>query len=227
MTMEAEIRINDIDTVIFDLDGLLIDSERSFYDMDERFLKHFGHSFSLEDYVRFHCGKTIIDNITLFIQKYALPITLDEGLIMINEEIEKETQKGIPLKKGAKELLDYLKINGYKIVLATSSVKDRALTILEKDGVLDYFDACVFGNEVKAGKPHPDVFLKAADKVNADPDTCLVLEDSEAGIKAAHNAGMRVICIPDLKEPDHDHIILTSAILHSLDEVITYLKRRR
>ena len=214
-----------IDTVIFDLDGLLIDSEYSFYKMDENFLRRYDKTFSLDDYVKYHCGKTVIDNISLFIKKYYLPISLDEGLKIINEDIQKDIDRGIPLKKGAKELLDYLKENRYKIVLATSSTKERALTLLEKDQVLDYFDGYVFGSDVKHGKPYPDVFLKAADIVDSDPKKCLVLEDSEAGIKAAYNAHIKVICIPDLKMPDNDHQELLEAMLPSLDEVITYLKK--
>ncbi len=214
-----------IDTVIFDLDGLLIDSEYSFYKMDENFLRRYDKTFSLDDYVKYHCGKTVIDNISLFIKKYYLPISLDEGLKIINEDIQKDIDRGIPLKKGAKELLDYLKENRYKIVLATSSTKERALTLLEKDQVLDYFDGYVFGSDVKHGKPYPDVFLKAADIVDSDPKKCLVLEDSEAGIKAAYDAHIKVICIPDLKMPDNDHQKLLEAMLPSLDEVITYLKK--
>lgn len=214
-----------IDTVIFDLDGLLIDSEYSFYKMDENFLRRYDKTFSLDDYVKYHCGKTVIDNISLFIKKYYLPISLDEGLKIINEDIQKDIDRGIPLKKGTKELLDYLKENRYKIVLATSSTKERALTLLEKDQVLDYFDGYVFGSDVKRGKPYPDIFLKAADIVDSDPKKCLVLEDSEAGIKAAYNAHIKVICIPDLKMPDNDHQKLLEAMLPSLDEVITYLKK--
>ena len=210
-----------IDTVIFDLDGLLIDSEYSFYKMDENFLRRYDKTFSLDDYVKYHCGKTVIDNISLFIKKYDLPISLDEGLKIINEDIQKDIDRGIPLKKGAKELLDYLKENRYKIVLATSSTKERALTLLEKDQVLDYFDCYVFGSDVKHGKPYPDVFLKAADIVDSDPKKCLVLEDSEAGIKAAYDAHIKVICIPDLKMPDNDHQKLLEAMLPSLDEVLS------
>lgn len=144
--------------------------------------------------------------------------------MIINEEIAKETTKGIPLKRGALELLQYLKEKGYKIALATSSVKERALTLLSKNGVDSYFDDYVFGPEVKHGKPYPDVFCKAAAKVGSDPLNCLVLEDSEAGIKAACSAGMSVICIPDLKVPSDPFFKMADAILTSLFDVIAYLK---
>ena len=216
-----------IETVIFDLDGLLIDSERSFYEMDERFLKRFGKSFTLEEYVKDYCGRTVNANIERFIVKYDLPITLGEGLLIINEEIAKETTKGIPLKKGALELLQYLKEKGYKVALATSSVKERALTLLSKNGVDSYFDDYVFGPEVKRGKPYPDVFYKAAAKVGSDPLNCLFLEDSEAGIKAASSAGMSVICIPDLKVPSDPFCKMADAILTSLFDVIDYLKMKK
>ena len=213
-----------IDTVIFDLDGLLIDSERSFYELDKRFLDRFKVPFSLDDYVTYHCGKTVNDNIKLFISKYGLPITFDEALAIINEEIKKDTERGIPLKEGALNLLMYLKERNYKIALATSSVKDRALTLLDKDGVTSYFDAFVFGGDVKRGKPSPDVFIKAQERLGSDPSDCLVLEDSEAGIMAAHAAKMSVICVPDLKMPCADIKKLTIKICPDLFAVIDHLK---
>ena len=218
-----------IDTVIFDLDGLLIDSERSFYEMDRKFLARFGKSFSLDEYIKYHCGKTVIDNMTSFIAKYDLPISIDEAIKSINTAIQAETEKGIPLKDGARELLAYLKDHHYKIVLATSSVEDRAMTLLIKNGIAAYFGAQVFGPNVKRGKPYPDIFLKAAEKVGSEPKNALVLEDSEAGIRAAHDAGMKVICIPDLKVPDIAHQRLTTDVLNSLRDVIDYLedKKRR
>ena len=78
------------------------------------------------------------------------------------------------------------------MVLATSSKRDRAVDILTRLGVVQYFDDMVFGTEIERGKPWPDIFLKAAEKAHAAPADCLVLEDSEAGIQAAHAAGIDV-----------------------------------
>lgn len=132
--------------------------------------------------------------------------------------------QGINLKHGAKELLLYLKENHYKVGLATSSTEDRALNILKQHSIIDYFDEFVFGHEVEKGKPNPDIFLKACEKLIENPDNCLILEDSEAGIQAAYLANTPVICIPDMKKPSKKFLDLSLLVLNDLNEVIDYLK---
>ena len=90
-------------------------------------------------------------------------------------------------------------------------------------GVVQYFDDMVFGTEIERGKPWPDIFLKAAEKAHAAPADCLVLEDSEAGIQAAHAAGIDVLCVPDMKMPAESYQQMTAAMLKSLDEVKGWL----
>ena len=109
------------------------------------------------------------------------------------------------------------------VVLATSSKRDRAVDILTRLGVVQYFDDMVFGTEIERGKPYPDIFLKAAEKAHAAPADCLVLEDSEAGIRAAHAAGIDVICVPDMKTPAAEFQQMTAAVLKSLDDVQAWL----
>ena len=131
--------------------------------------------------------------------------------------------QGVDLKYGAKELLSYLKDNNFKIAIASSSTRDRALTILKQHNIVEYFDDFVFGNEVEKGKPNPDIFLKACDKLSEKPEKCLVLEDSEAGIQSAYSANIPVICIPDMKVPNDSYLNMTKEVLSSLEEVISYL----
>ena len=114
---------------------------------------------------------------------------------------EAELLPTVRLKPGGAALLAWLKARGVTVVLATSSKRDRAVDILTRLGVVQYFDDMVFGTEIERGKPYPDIFLKAAEKAHAAPADCLVLEDSEAGIQAAHAAGIDVICVPDMKTP--------------------------
>ena len=129
------------------------------------------------------------------------------------------------LKSGAKELLQYLTSNNYKIGLATSSKRERAETILEMNNVYQYFDSLTYTNEVKNGKPHPDIFLKASEKLSVSPEECLVLEDSEAGIEAGYQANMRVINIPDMKKPSEKYRKMMVKQCESLIEVIPYLEK--
>lgn len=213
-----------IHTVIFDLDGLLVDTERTWYHVWDDLLGMYGKSFTLQDYVTNYSGKTVVDNTSLLIQNFNLPIDVETGVNHANEIEQGYVQAGVALMEGAKELLDYLKNNRYKIVVGTSSHKERATTILERANVLDYFDDIVVGYDVARGKPFPDTFLEAARRVGSKPETCLVLEDSENGIQAAYAAEMKVICIPDLKQPSEAYALKTTAILPTLAHVIEYLK---
>lgn len=213
-----------VETVIFDLDGLLADSETTFYQLYQDLLQPYGHSFTKKYYGEVYCGKQLIENMKSIVVDYNLPLTWQQAKAFMEEDEEQYLQKGIPLKKGAQELLDYLKENEYKIVLATSSLPKRAMRILNFNGVADYFDAMIFGPDVEKGKPEPDVFLLAAEKVGTNPEYCLVLEDSEMGVQAAFQANMRVICIPDVKMPSRDYIEVSEGIYDDLTDVIDYLE---
>lgn len=213
-----------INTIIFDLDGLLIDSERIWYKVWNDFLGLYGHSFTLEEYVQNYSGKIVPDIVELLAAHYHLPVGREDGADIVNDIETSYVEKGVPLMDGAKELLDFLKENHYKMVIGTSSRKERALKVLKKVEILEYFDDLVVGYDVKRGKPFPDTFLEAAKRVNAKPEECLVLEDSENGIMAAYAGNIPVICIPDMKQPTKENAEKTAAIYSSLRDVISYLK---
>lgn len=218
-----------IKAVIFDMDGLLIDSEKSFLNIYQEMIDAKGNkvTFELSDYVENYCGKTAVANITHLIEQFDIDLTVAEGVDMLHTLEHEYVKKGIALKPGAVELLTYLKDNHYKIALGTSSIKERAETILKNNHVYDFFDVMSYGVEVKNSKPAPDIFLNAARKLNLPAEECLVLEDSEAGIQAGYNAHMTVICIPDLKTPNPAIIELTSAVLPSMINVIDFLKEEQ
>lgn len=210
--------------VIFDLDGLLIDSEIISYQLYCDILGKYRYTLTIEEYARTLSGKTAVENMKNVIASYQLPFTLEEGL-SLEEGMEKEyIKKGIALKPGAETLLQYLKDQQIKILLASSSFKERAVGILKENKVEHYFDYMVFGPEVNRGKPFPDIFLKACEKAGERTEDCLVLEDSEAGIAAAYSAGIDVICIPDMKLPGDEFKRMAVCTLPSLEDVIGYLK---
>ena len=209
--------------VIFDLDGLLVDTELISYKIYKEILADIGCEFSLEDYAKNLSGKTIALNVKYLIDNYRIPWTPEFGFSRIVEIENGFIIQGVDLKPGARELLSFLKKNDYKIAMASSSIEERALNILRHHDLVDSFDELVFGYEVKRGKPAPDIFLRACEKLSERPQDCLVLEDSEAGIQAAFSANIPVICIPDMKVPNQRYLEMTSATLPSLDQVITYL----
>ena len=114
--------------------------------------------------------------------------------------------------------------DSYQTIVATSSHKDRAERILNQHNVLQYIDDIVCGDEVKRGKPFPDIFLKACEKLQVSHQEALVLEDSEAGIQAAYDAHIPVICIPDMKHPSDEYVKKVEHVYDSLNDIILYLK---
>ena len=192
-----------IKAVIFDLDGLLIDSERISYRIYQELLKPFGIEFSLKEYAENYSGKSAVKNMDFLIETYHLPWKREEGLKKVGLMEKEFLALGVDLKRGAKELLRYLEEAGYKTAMASSSIEDRALKILDQHGIRPYFDTFVFGHEV-----------------------CLVLEDSMAGIQAAHAAHIPVICIPDMKTPDRNYADMALMVLDSLSDVISYLQEK-
>ncbi len=215
-----------IKAVIFDMDGLLIDSEMISYKCYRDFLKSYGFEFTLKEYIKDYSGKQLITSLNYIKDHYQLNYDIEKAIDIFHEyEAKYIEEDGVELKPGAKELLKYLKEHHYKTIIATSSREKRAQSLLEKHQVMQYMDDIVYGFEVEHGKPAPDIFLKACEKLDVLPNEALVLEDSEAGIDSAYQAHIPVICIPDLKEPDEVHKERTACLLSSLDQVIEYIEK--
>lgn len=213
-----------IKAVIFDMDGLMIDSERMTYQGYIKVMGKMGLTIS-EDFYKTLLGKQVAFAHEQFRILYGEEFPVEQVIVDVHEYLADVFEnEGVPVKKGLVELLTYLKESNYKICVATSSHRDRMEHILGLAGVLDYFDQSVCGPEVKNGKPNPDVFLKACEKLDIDVSEAIVLEDSEAGIQASYTAHIPVFCIPDMKYPEPEFEQMTTGILESLDKVIDYLK---
>ena len=216
-----------MEAVIFDLDGLLADTEIISLKVYQELLEDFGILFTEETYSREYSGHREEENVQRFLDTYDLPWNFDQTLEKVYELEARILAKGVNLKKGAKNLLAFLQREGIPIALATSSVESRARMILDSNGILSLFDHLVFAKDVKRSKPYPDIFLKACSDLNVLPEKCLVLEDSEAGIEAASRAGIPVICIPDLKMPAQSFLNKTEQVFQDLDAVRDYLESRK
>ena len=216
-----------MEAVIFDLDGLLADTEIISLKVYQELLEDFGIPFTEETYSREYSGHREEENVQRFLDTYDLPWNFDQTLDKVYELEARILAKGVNLKKGSKNLLAFLQREGILIALATSSVESRARIILDSNGILSLFDHLVFAKDVKRSKPYPDIFLKACSDLNVLPENCLVLEDSEAGIEAAYRAGIPVICIPDLKMPAQSFLNKTEQVFQDLDAVRDYLESRK
>ena len=124
------------------------------------------------------------------------------------------------------ELLKYLKESNYKVAVASSSNMNHIINNMEKTGLKKYIDEFASGAEVENGKPAPDVFLLAAERLGVKPENCLVLEDSKAGVIAGSSAGAKVIMVPDMFKPDEECKERTYRIVGNLGEVISILEEK-
>ena len=117
-------------------------------------------------------------------------------------------------------MLDFLKDNNIKMAVATSTSAKTALKVIKKAGVYDCFDSFVCGDDVKNGKPHPEVFLTAAERIGVPPEECVAFEDSINGIKSAFAANMTTVMVPDFLQPTDEIKNKISFLCNSLDEAI-------
>lgn len=210
--------------VIFDMDGLMIDSERVTYNEYVKKLEQLGHHDFTEELYRNCLGKNKQGICQVFIDHYGQDFPMTEVWDDVHVWIDESLRQYVPKKKGLVELLEYLKANNYKTIVATSSGRARVDEILKNADLTKYFDDTICGDEVTHGKPHPEIFLTACQKLGVAPEDALVLEDSEAGILAAYDGHIDVICVPDMKYPEPQFVEKVTKIVDSLDQVIDYLK---
>lgn len=213
-----------IKAIIFDMDGLMIDSERVTFECYQERLKDMNLTMD-EEFYKTLLGKPIKGIYQRFYDVYGNDFPIENVIQDVHRLMaERFETEGVPVKKGLVELLHYLKDNNYKTIVATSSNRDRVDKILAQAKITEFFDDSICGDEVTKGKPNPEVFLKSCQKLGVNVDEAIVLEDSEAGIQASYDANIKVICIPDMKYPEKQYEEKTFKILKDLTEVTAYLK---
>ena len=212
--------IKDIEAVIFDLDGTLVDSMWIWKQIDIDYLEKRGISLP-EDLQKTIEGMSFTETAQHFKERFQLSEAL--------EDIKKEWMEmagdfyanQIPLKEGVWTFLVALQQKNIKMGIGTSNAKDLAQTVIEKHNLLPFFHSIRTSCEVNKGKPHPDIFLKVAEDLNVKPETCLVFEDTYAGVLAAKRAGMKVIAIADASSMAYEEEIrsLADQYIESFEEI--------
>jgi len=211
--------------VIFDLDGVLADSEPWWNEIDAKLLAQYGVRYRGE-YHRNVLGVSYRLAVEFFKKAFGLSASADE-LIQRRGEIATEFfANRVGLFPSAKEVLQELRRMNLRLAVATSSVSASARPFLDRHQLTAFFDFIVTGDEIEHGKPHPDIYLRAAEKLNVAADACLVIEDALAGIAAAKAAKMCVAAIPDRRFVDpHEYEKEADYLLGSLSEIPSFIRR--
>ncbi|MBO4669008.1 MAG: HAD family phosphatase [Lachnospiraceae bacterium] len=209
--------------VIFDMDGVIFDSERATYLCWKKVAEE--HGLERMDEVYRKCiGVTVEVTRQICLDAYGEDFPYEqfakEASVLYHERYDGGR---LPVKEGTREILSYLKENGIPTAIASSTRQERVVSQLDEAGLLGFFNAVVGGESVSKSKPAPDIFLFAAKKLGIAPADCVVIEDSFNGIRAAHAAGMIPVMVPDMLEPDDEIRGKCKFVCISLREVLSLM----
>lgn len=210
--------------VIFDMDGLMVDTERIARIAWQEASRAAGHEMP-DAVFSMMIGRTKRDSGDLMRQLLGPGFEFERVHAATGILFEKIIERdGLPLKPGIRELLTGLSAQNIPLAVATSTRNPVATQRLESVGLLKHFTVVVSGDQVTRGKPEPDIFLEAVRRLGIAARTSYALEDSFAGVRSANAAGLRVIMVPDLLQPTPEIATLTHAIAKSLHDVPQLLR---
>ena len=209
--------------VLFDMDGLVLDTEKLYTRFWMEACRFYGFSMTVEQALKMRSANAVLSEENLksfFGPTVDYKKCRDKRVQLMDAFIE---EQGVELKPGIFELLDALDHRGIPAAITSSSPKARIEQHLASVGLLHRFTAICSGHDVPHGKPAPDIYLHGATSLGLSPEVCLALEDSPAGILAAYRAGCIAVMVPDLDQPDRETEKLLSAKADSLLDVIGLL----
>lgn len=214
-----------IKAIIFDMDGTMIDTER----IKEKAWVYAGNclGIKIDDEILSQIRGTDKKYIKeFFCEQFQYSFDFNELYQLREKFIEKHIEKnGIVMKNGLIQTLEFLKNNHYKLAVASSSSMQKIQKYLTKINILNFFDVILGADDIKAGKPNPEIYQKAVEKLNVSKEECIGVEDSINGILALYRAGIKAIMIPDLEEPSKEIEMILYAKLNSLTDIITLLEK--
>jgi HAD superfamily hydrolase (TIGR01509 family) len=214
------------EAVLFDMDGVIADSEEMWNQIDAATLKLHGVEYKGEHKAQV-LGKSFPIALAFYRDTFGIRAEIEELLIQRSDIARDFYAQKIPMFDAVPQVLAELKARGYKIGLATSSVSTLARPFLQRHDIEKFFDELTTGEEVEHGKPNPDIYLKAAKKIGSEPAQCLVVEDAVAGVQAGKAAGMTVASIPDARWGDVSMFPeLADAVLENLAQLLPWLDRQ-
>lgn len=212
-----------IKAVLFDMDGVLIDTEKYLTKFWQQAAAEAGLSLKIEDCYMFRSFASQFASV-VFQEKYG-----KEYDYFAIRNRRKELMKahietnGIEIKPEVKETLWAIKQKGIQIAVVTATDEERTKSYLTEIGIYEWFDSVICATMVERGKPFPDVYLYACDRIGCTPKECMAVEDSPNGIQAASDAGCKTVMVPDLTQPDEDSRKRVIGVAQTLRGVLEYL----
>jgi HAD superfamily hydrolase (TIGR01509 family) len=211
--------------VIFDLDGVLADSEPWWNEIDTTLLAEYGVTYRGE-YHQNVLGLSYRLAVEFYQEAFGLSLPAEEMMQRRGEIAADFFANKIDLFPSAERVLEELREMHMPLAVATSSVSASARPFLDRHGLTSFFEVVITGDEVRQGKPHPDIYRRAAEKLGVAAGSCLVVEDSFSGITAAKAAKMRVAAIPDIRFVDpRDYKKEADYVLRNLSEIPALIRR--
>ncbi len=207
---------------IFDMDGLMFDTERIYQTCWNELADEMG--IQLSDQFAHEIGGTSGDLLYAVIRKHYRTKEPEKLFHRCLSKVEERLTEQVPVKPGLFAILDYFRSEGVKLAVASSSNRYVIRSNVHIAGVEDYFDVLVSGSELKHGKPEPDIFLLAAQELRLDPGDCYVFEDSINGVLAGLSAGCRTVMVPDCTAPNEVILKSDAAVCSSLNEALEQIK---
>ncbi len=215
-----------VKAVIFDMDGVILDTERVYNGAWDRFAIEYDFDRDMIRKMVLDCTGTKEEyTIRRVTETIGNIISYEDSIAVVRRYFAEEVSKnGLPKKACVDEVLSELKECGAAVGLASSTKEKIVRREMDETGLTGYFDVILGGDNVKAGKPAPDIFLTCAGLMKCRPEDCFVIEDSYNGIRAAKNAGMHPIMVPDQMPPNEEMKSLAEAVLDDLQQVRGYLE---
>ena len=209
--------------VIFDMDGVIFDTERLLIECWIPVAE--AHDVEDIEGTLHRCiGLSEKYSRLVFFDRYGEDFPLDEYQAEVRQLFHEKAADGLPEKEGARALLSELARARVPLALASATREEVVRRELEEAGLLSCFDVVIGGDQIRRSKPAPDIFLRAAELLGRRPEECFVIEDSPNGIRAAAAAGMTALMVPDRIEPNAEIRGLASELFASLEEVQKYLQ---
>ncbi len=208
---------------VFDMDGVLTDTERLMLAAMEEAARRVGRDMPFAVFQSM-VGAPREHNHLVLIEHFGPDFDVDAWVVEVDARVQPQLRGAAPLKPGVRDFIDFLKARGLPLAIATSAGEGAVHRQLSATGLLPAFSAVVVRGDYERGKPNPDPFLLAAERLGVAPQDCLALEDSYNGVRAAAAAGMMTIMIPDLLVPTPEIAALALAVVDGLPRLQALLE---